>query len=205
MYKVVTGFRNSQSFFDHKEDAISYIRELQRNWAANRTSYRVEVFDSLNKLLYSQLVGEINDILPECLLDFSSIHEIAKPAPVVNYVNCTPHDIVLFDSDGKTEIATFKAEKGREVRVTEIDIFFKSDIKQRVYGEIIGLPEAIPNTFYIVSIIVLLANQTLKDKRYDLISPDTGSGVVRNDKGVIIGTKNFISLPCTNFNCLDVL
>lgn len=76
MYKVVLGFRNTSSYFDHKGDVISYIHELQRIWAANRTSYRVEVFDSLNNLLYTQLVGEINDILPECVLDLSSLEII---------------------------------------------------------------------------------------------------------------------------------
>jgi DNA-directed RNA polymerase subunit F len=73
MYKVVIGYRNTESLFDHKEDAISYIHEMQRIWSANRTSYRVEIFDSLNTLLYNKLVGEINDILPECVLDLSSL------------------------------------------------------------------------------------------------------------------------------------
>jgi hypothetical protein len=71
MYRVVTAFRNTESFFDHKDDAISYICEMQRIWAVNNTSYRVEVFKS-NQRIYNQLVGDINDSLPEAKLDFSS-------------------------------------------------------------------------------------------------------------------------------------
>lgn len=116
------------------------------------------------------------------------------------FINYTPHDIVLFDEEGKIEIDTFKAVKGREARVSEIDTPLAPingiGIKQRIYNHILGLPEPQDNTYYIVSIIVLLANRTINDKsrRTDLIAPDTGSGVVRNEKGVIIGTKNFVCL-----------
>ena len=115
-------------------------------------------------------------------------------------VNCTPHDITLFDADGKTELVTFKAERGREARVSETDESFGTrhgvELKQRTYGAIIGLPAPVAGTYYIVSMIVLLVNETLSPAlwREDLIAPDTGSGVVRNEKGVIIGTKNFVCL-----------
>src|SRR3990172_4028987 len=81
-------------------------------------------------------------------------------------VNCTPHDITLFDADGKTELVTFKAEKGREARVSETDESFGArygvELKKRTYGSIVGLPEPAAGTYYIVSLIVLLVNETLE-------------------------------------------
>jgi len=118
----------------------------------------------------------------------------------MKFVNCTPHDIVIFDAEGTKEIARFPAEKGREARVDEQDVNHGTlngiEVKQRSYDKIIGLPEPDEDTYYIVSMIVLLANEILEPPywRNDLISPDTGNGAVRNEKGMIVGTKNFVCL-----------
>ncbi len=51
-----------------------------------------------------------------------------------------------------------------------------------------SLPEKKPNVFLIVSMMTMDANKY----RTDLISPDSGSGSVRGEKGRILGTKRFV-------------
>jgi hypothetical protein len=112
-------------------------------------------------------------------------------------INYTPHDVVICNQEGK-ETVRFLAEKGRVARLYEEDLLLTSingiAVKQKTYGQIMGLPEETSGTYYIVSLPLLQANAAATDKRRDLLAPDTGKGVVRNEKGDIVGTKNFVSL-----------
>lgn len=104
--------------------------------------------------------------------------------------NFTPHDIHLYE--GSTLIATFPAT-GIVTRVNEATMDAGTvgsthyPLCKKVYENIIDLPPPVPGTYYIVSMMVMNAIP-----RDDLICPDTGSGAVRNDKGMIVGTSRFV-------------
>ncbi|HDI51833.1 MAG TPA: hypothetical protein ENF45_04315 [Bacteroidetes bacterium] len=115
----------------------------------------------------------------------------------LTFVNLTPHDINIYDSNNNL-VATIP-RSGKVARVTMeqktvgyIDVNgHKIPVKKTIYGEIENLPDPQPNTIYIVSLLVL---QALGGTRDDVLAPDTGAGAVRDDQGRIIGTRNFIKL-----------
>jgi hypothetical protein len=107
-------------------------------------------------------------------------------------INLTPHDVHIYDVDGKTVIATYPAS-GTVARVkSSTEIVGKVNgiaIARTAFGEIEGLPDPQPGTKYIVSLLVL---QAAGGKRDDLIGPDTGPGsVVRDENGQIVGVRRF--------------
>ena len=59
-------------------------------------------------------------------------------------------------------------------------------VNKSVFGEVVGLPEPIEGTWYIVSRIVAEAAQ-----RSDLLVPDE---TVRNSEGQIVGCKSFATI-----------
>jgi len=99
-------------------------------------------------------------------------------------VNLTPHKISLYKDD--KIIKEFESEG--VARATQKSIVVDNidgiDICRNVYGEVIGLPEQQPNTFYIVSKIVMDA---CPDRDDLLLSNDS----VRNEEGQIIGCRSF--------------
>ena len=110
----------------------------------------------------------------------------------MDIINLTPHDIRIYDAEGKNVIATFPAS-GTVARVkssTEIVGEVNGiEIACTTFGEIEGLPDPQPGTKYIVSLLVL---QAAAGKRDDLIGPDTGPGsAVRDESGQIIGVRRF--------------
>lgn len=107
-------------------------------------------------------------------------------------INLTPHDVCIYDTEGKTVIKTYPASgtvarvKSSTKIVGEIDGI---PVARTSFGEIEGLPVPQPGTKYIVSLLVL---QAAAGKRDDLIGPDTGPGsVVRDESGQIIGVRRF--------------
>lgn len=107
-------------------------------------------------------------------------------------INLTPHDICVYDADGKHIIRTYPAS-GTVARVkSTTEIVGEIDgiaIARSAFGAIEGLPDPQPGTTYIVSLLVL---QAASGKRDDLIGPDTGPGsVVRDENGQIVGVRRF--------------
>lgn len=110
-------------------------------------------------------------------------------------VNLTPHEIVVF-GQFNNKIATFPPsgavarieEKNEDKGVCVLHNGEKIPCLKKVYMDVENLPEETPGYVYIVSGMVL---SVMKD-RCDLIAPDTGEGAVRDEKGRIVGTKNFI-------------
>ncbi|MBO8164674.1 MAG: hypothetical protein H0Z34_13315 [Brevibacillus sp.] len=107
-------------------------------------------------------------------------------------INLTPHDVHVYDAEGKTAIKTYPASgivarvKSSTEIVGEVDGIAVAHI---TFGEIEGLPNPQPGTKYIVSLLVL---QAVDGKRDDLIGPDTGPGsVVRDESGQIVGVRRF--------------
>ena len=104
----------------------------------------------------------------------------------MNFVNLTPHPIVVRMNDG-TDV-TFPPS-GKIARVDEMPTTVVGDINgipimaRTVFGQVIDLPDPVEGIGYIVS--GLVAGVVY---RADVFAPATGpkDGAVRNDKGHII-------------------
>jgi len=99
-------------------------------------------------------------------------------------INLTPHKIVLFKGNEITK--EFDSEGLARANQTSIvvDNIDGIDVCRNVYGNVTGLPEQQPNTFYIVSKIVMDACPD----RNDLLLPNDS---VRNENGQIVGCRSF--------------
>lgn len=115
----------------------------------------------------------------------------------VEIVNLTPHDITLFVGDASISIPP----SGQIARVSEIPsqeepraILFQGNLVQirtTTWGPVVGLPAPQSGTLYVVSGIVKDAVKSVNPLRTDVVSPDTGLGVVRTSEGKIAGTTGF--------------
>lgn len=115
-------------------------------------------------------------------------------------LNKTPHDVVMYNSNGDV-VKTYKTT-GEHVRVsvkaTKVDSIDGFDVMGNEFGEmevvdnvtkkVIGndLPK-LWNTYYIVSVMVL----TAYPERDDFIRPDSGSTAIRDEKNQIKGVLGF--------------
>lgn len=100
----------------------------------------------------------------------------------MNYVNLTPHAIVL--NDGRVFPAS-----GSIARVTAGYSAIADDVCTQVFGDVQGLPDPQTDVRYIVSAMVLSA---VRD-RDDVVAPATGHpDTVRNDKGHIVSVPCFV-------------
>lgn len=120
------------------------------------------------------------------------LEEKMRRATTVNIINLTPHDVHVYDAEGKRIIRTYPAS-GIVARVkSSTEIVGEVDgipVARTAFGEIEGLPDPQSDTKYIASLLVL---QAAAGKRDDLIGPDTGPGsVVRDESGQIVGVRRF--------------
>jgi len=132
---------------------------------------------------------------------------------VKKIINCTPHDIVVYDDDGKTVIVTIP--RSEPIRLKEIDeeageikiIDTERSIRIPLIARDFVCPSITPPDdgdgggdgfeVYIVSLPMLMMLALKADdlpRSVLFVAPDTGSGAVRDEKGQIIGTKRFITL-----------
>jgi len=101
----------------------------------------------------------------------------------MNFVNLTPHAIVLNNG------TTFPPS-GDVARVTVAYSDFDSDgIATTTFGNIIGLPDPAPDTFYIVSGMVAA---TIGKSRADVVTPATGHPMAVRQDGQIISVPGFV-------------
>lgn len=102
----------------------------------------------------------------------------------MNYINCTPHAIILNDG-------TSFEPSGKIARVSvEFTDFDENHVCEQKYGDVIDLPEPKNDNVYIVSALVLSA---LNGVRRDVVAPATGhKSCVRNDKGQILSVPGFV-------------
>ncbi len=103
-----------------------------------------------------------------------------------NFVNLTPHDIHIYSKDGdvRTEfIRTFKPD-GTVARVSVVTwkVGMMDDVPmfKSKTGEVVGLPNPVPGTVWIVSTMV---REAVKG-RMDVASPGE---LIRNSKGEVVG------------------
>lgn len=119
----------------------------------------------------------------------------------MKYVNLTPHEVVIVKEDCPNKVSNGKdiepyiitriAPSGKvarvqtkRVKVSEIDGI---PVYRTFFGEVENLPAPEKDTIYIVSILVLQA-----ENRSDLVAPDTTpQSAVRDSQGKIIAVKGF--------------
>ena len=104
---------------------------------------------------------------------------------MTEFVNLTPHEIVVVRDDKKIVIPP----SGKVARVKvlqrvvgEVDGIL---VVKTVFGEIEGLPESKIGVVYIASTIVAQAAG-----RADVLAPDT-TDAIRDEKGQIVAVKRF--------------
>jgi hypothetical protein len=111
----------------------------------------------------------------------------------MDFVNLTPHAIVVVNADGVT---TTIAPSGVVARVSTTpghDLDPAQGIPLRgatKFGEVQNLPEPSPGTAFVVSAIVLAACKG----RQDVFGPDTGPDAIR-EEGQIKAVRRLIQAP----------
>lgn len=103
------------------------------------------------------------------------------------FINLTPHDIKL--NDGTVYPAT-----GKIARVANTFSNFCCGISKVFYGEIENLPEPEDGVYYIVSAMVLAANNSKPRcrRRGDLVAPATGHPDCKRENGFIVSVPGFV-------------
>ena len=104
----------------------------------------------------------------------------------ITIINLTPHPVNLLDVDANV-IITFHTEG--LARCSQNDVIIGKLNKDIIltktsYGEVIGLPEQLPGTFYIVSRLV----RNALPNRTDLLVPNQ---LIRDSEGQIVGCRSF--------------
>lgn len=109
-------------------------------------------------------------------------------------VNLTPHDIVVYDG---VEFFTIPAS-GTVARVAvsqeEVHRGLGVPVVRNAYGEVENLPEPQPDTYFIVSSLVLEALRKEGCTRTDILAPDTGPTAIRDEQGRIAAVRRFVTL-----------
>ena len=107
----------------------------------------------------------------------------------MDFVNLTPHPIKVQGADGTRTIepsGTVARVKPDEDLIGDIDGI---PLKLRKGVTLPGLPSPKPDTYYIVSSMVLSETKN----RPDVIAPDTGEDAIRDELGRIQAVKGFVT------------
>ena len=105
----------------------------------------------------------------------------------IKFINLTPNDIKL--NDGTIYPAT-----GKVARVENTFSNFCCGISKVFYGDIENLPEPEDGVYYIVSAMVLAANNSKPrcKRRGDLVAPATGHPDCKRENGFIVSVPGFV-------------
>lgn len=119
-------------------------------------------------------------------LDFQERGENFELVPT-KFVNLTPHIITI---DNGTQYHP----SGKVARVENKFSNFCCGISKVFYGEIENLPEPEDGVYYIVSAMVLAANNSKPKyrRRGDLVSPATGHPDCKRENGFIVSVPGFV-------------
>ena len=103
------------------------------------------------------------------------------------FVNLTPHDIKLNDG-------TVYPASGKVARVANTFSNFCNGVAKVFYGEVENIPEPKRGTMYIVSAMVLAAenSRNIHCRRHDLVAPATGHPDTIRENGSIVSVPGFI-------------
>ena len=119
-------------------------------------------------------------------LDFQERGEDFELVPR-KFINLTPHTITINNG-------TQYHPSGKVARVENKFSNFCCGISKVFYGEIENLPEPEDGTYYIVSAMVLAANNSKPKcrRRGDLVSPATGHPDCVRENGFIVSVPGFV-------------
>ena len=119
-------------------------------------------------------------------LDFQERGEDFELVPR-KFINLTPHTITINNG-------TQYHPSGKIARVSNIFSNFCCGISKVFYGEIENLPEPEDGTYYIVSAMVLAANNSKPRcrRRGDLVAPATGHPDCKRENGFIVSVPGFV-------------
>jgi hypothetical protein len=117
---------------------------------------------------------------------------------MVGFINLTPHKVTVYDLEGKKVIAEIPPS-GMVARVSTVSRVVGEiagiPVRKTEYGEIENLPDPMPDTYYVVSTVVLIALKEKGIHRPDVIAPDTNpDSVIRDSEGRVIGVRFFQTL-----------
>jgi hypothetical protein len=139
----------------------------------------ISIGDILDESIWIETQGVYGYGITEVEGEVVFILKNNKKQKIMNFINLTPHDIVLNNG-------TIFKPSGIIARVSQT--FTKPDslgICTTRFGEIVDLPERVENTMYIVSGLVLSAAERIG--RSDCVAPASGHPETkRNEKGHII-------------------
>ena len=105
---------------------------------------------------------------------------------MANIINLTPHTVKVVND--KNEVIREYTSAGIARAATTAEVVAEVDgipVRKTVFGEVQGLPDPQPDTFYIVSMVVAQAV-----RRHDVIAPDSGPTAYR-ENGLIVGVRAF--------------
>jgi len=117
----------------------------------------------------------------------------------VRIINLTPHELNIYDSEGKIILSIPPKEdtpiprvsiKSEVVGTIEVVEGVRIPVRRVVYGDVENIPPEREGTIYIVSTLVTLALREKGVERRDLLSPDTNmDSVIRDSSGRVLGVK----------------
>jgi hypothetical protein len=150
-----------------------------------------ELFPQTSQI-WDEREEKIRALLSDIPASAPPVDETAADAPdgdTVKLVNCTPHPIVVCGDGYQRTVIQPSGQvariAARQKQITNIAVngvivpVFATE-----YGQVEGLPDPEPNTFYIVARLVLQACPNRKD----LLAPGE---LVRDANGTVIGCKGF--------------
>lgn len=111
----------------------------------------------------------------------------------MKFINCTPHALTVqglgtLPASGIVPRCSTLRRERKGLLVQALPVEFRVRLVRQEMGAVEGLPDAVPDTVYIVSGAVLSA---LNGARSDVVAPDTGPDAVR-ENGQIVSVKGFV-------------
>ena len=117
----------------------------------------------------------------------------------VRVINLTPHELNIYDSEGKIILSIPPKEdtpiprvsiKSEVVGTIEAVEGVRIPVRRVVYGDVENIPPEREGTIYVVSTLVTLALREKGVERRDLLSPDTNAdSVIRDSSGRVLGVR----------------
>ena len=158
--------------FAPDDESTNVLGTITNGYIFNRNVYynvRADDQEKGTEDLDSQIYGENFGLVP------------------TKFINLTPHDIKLNDG-------TIYPTSGKVARVANTFSNFCCGISKVFYGEIENLPEPEDGTYYIVSAMVLAANNSkpIWRRRGDLVVPATGHPDCVRENGFIVSVPGFV-------------
>ena len=108
----------------------------------------------------------------------------------MNVINLTPHDVRVYDNDGNVVIMTYPSAGVARARQTDVHVGDLNGIPvvKTEFGEVVGLPEPVEGTVFIVSLITANAAKAYGRTTDDLL---VTSKPVRDGQKQVIGCRAF--------------